>query len=82
MRALERTGWQPEGTVGGQRLSQQPPPTTARIEATPPARPASSMLGAAYQVRAESLSLAVSAHYPTHPSRSPARPACPQLCLR
>lgn len=40
------------------------------------------MLGAAYQVRAEPLSLAVSAHYPTHPSRSPARPACPQLCLR
>lgn len=40
------------------------------------------MLGAAYQVRAEPLSLAVSAHYPTHPSRSPARPACPQLCPR
>lgn len=53
-----------------------------RVEAPPPARPAAVMLGVAYQVRAEPLSRAVSAHYPTHLSCSPARTACPQLCQR
>lgn len=69
------------GDGWGSEAVPAPPHPAAGIEATPPARPTSSMLGAAYQVRAESLSLAVSAHYRTHPSRSPVCPACPQLCL-
>lgn len=82
-----------KGCVAGRQAGRQgrgreargwPRTHTSRPGSRPLCLPgwASSMLGAAYQVSVEPLSLAVSAHYPAHPSRSPARPACPQFCLR
>lgn len=75
-----------EGTVqgcvaarAGERGSEAvPAPSPAAQDWGPLRWPgwASLMLGAAYQVSAEPLSLAVSAYYPTHPSR----PSC-VLCL-
>lgn len=56
-----------EGRNGGWRLSHHP---TSNPGLRPLCLPGwvAATLGAAYQVRAEPLSLAVSAHYPTHPS--------------